>query len=80
MQLELARQGLGMVSSASYIAEGYPDLLRVPGTVLNTNRSLWLLLHSDLRRTTRVRRFVDFIAAETRQIGPQLRGQLPRQS
>lgn len=79
MQLELARQGLGMVSSASYIAEGYTDLLRVPGTVLNTNRSLWLLLHSDLRRTTRVRRFVDFIAAESRQIAPQLRGQLPRQ-
>ena len=44
----------------------------------SANRSLWLLLHSDLRRTTRVRRFVDFIAAETRQIAPQLRGQLPR--
>ncbi len=76
LQLSLARRGFGMVNTSVYFETLYPELARVPGSVLKFDRSLWLLLHSELRRTTRVRRFVDFMVAELKAIKPLLQGEL----
>ena len=38
------------------------ELIEVPGVRPAPDRTLWILLHSELRRTTRVRNFVDFLA------------------
>ena len=62
LQTHLVRQGLGMGIFPVYAAHQYPDLVHVPATPLKPDRSLWLLLHSDLRETTRVRLLVDHIA------------------
>ena len=40
----------------------HPDLVQVPGTEIKLGPSLWILLHTDLRRTVRVRRFVDHLS------------------
>lgn len=53
----------------------YPDLRQVPGTTLDYDRSLWILLHSDLRRTRRVRLFVDHLAAEFMVLKPAFQGE-----
>lgn len=63
MHLHLARAGAGMTVLASWVQARFPELQRVPGTDLDTRRSTWVLLHSDLRRVRRVRLFVDYLCA-----------------
>jgi len=72
LQLSLARRGFGMVRTSVYFARLYPELVPVPGTAPALDRPLWLLLHSELRRTARVRRFVDFLAQELMVLKPAL--------
>lgn len=76
MQLSLLRRGFGMLNTSIYFETIYPELVRVPGTEVTFERSLWLLLHTDLRRTARVRRFVDFMADELKALQPILQGEL----
>ena len=76
MQLNLLRRGFGMLNTCVYFQSVYPELVRVPGTSVSLDRHLWILLHSDLRRTARVRRFVDFLAAELMAMRPSLQGEL----
>ncbi|MDE0588889.1 LysR family transcriptional regulator [Halocynthiibacter sp. C4] len=63
MHLQMARAGAGMTVLASWVQSVFPELQRVPGTVLDERRSTWVLLHSDLRRVKRVRLFVDYLCA-----------------
>lgn len=76
LRLQLVRQGFGMGIFPAYVEQKYPDLMRVPGTSLSLQRSIWILRHEDLRRTTRVRRFVDFVAKELEKIQPMMQGLL----
>lgn len=64
MQLHLARQGFGIVRTMPLLAQNGLELVPVEGNEPQLDRTIWILLHSDLRRTTRVRRFVDFLADE----------------
>ena len=61
MHLHLARAGAGLAILAAWVPTKFPDIQRVPGTALDERRSLWVLLHSDLRRIRRVRLFVDYL-------------------
>lgn len=76
MQLNLARAGFGILNTSVYFETIYPELVRVPNTAVNLDRNLWILLHSDLRRTVRVRRFVDFLADHLMKMRPLLQGEL----
>lgn len=60
----LVQQGLGMSYLPTYVTHYAPKLVPVPGTVQDPDRSLWILLHTDLRRTTRVRLVVEYLARE----------------
>ncbi len=46
---------------AFYAAED-DTLVQMPGTELELNRWIWILMHGELRKTMRVRVFVDFMA------------------
>lgn len=72
LQLSLARQGLGMINSSVYFTTIYPELIAVPGIAPILDRNLWLLFHSELRRTVRVRRFIDFLSKELIALKPLL--------
>ena len=63
MHLHLARAGAGMTFLAAWVQARFPELQQVPGTVFDTRRSTWVLLHHDLRRVRRVRLFVDYLCA-----------------
>lgn len=54
--------GQGMAIMPVFGLHHFPDLVVVPDTPIVPDRSLWLLMHSDLRNTTRVRAVVDFLA------------------
>ena len=76
LQLSMARQGMGMVKTTSYFTSIYPELVAVPGAKPALDRNLWLLFHSELRRTTRVRRFIDFLSKELIALKPMLQAGL----
>ena len=63
MHLQLARAGAGIAVLPVWVEAKFPELQRVPGTKLDERRSIWVLLHSDLRRVRRVRLFVDYLCA-----------------
>lgn len=64
MQADAAASGMGLTYLPCFVGDADPGLTRVPGTEPVDDRSIWLLLHSDLRKTARVRVFVDFMAEE----------------
>lgn len=61
--ITLAASGLGMAYLACNLGDRHPDLIRAPFQKPMPYRSIWLLLHRDLKNTARVRLFVDFLAA-----------------
>lgn len=63
LQLEMARAGHGLTMLPCFLGDREPGLVRVPGAVPVPDRSIWLLSCPDLRRTARVRAFVDFVTA-----------------
>jgi DNA-binding transcriptional LysR family regulator len=74
MQLHLARQGFGIIRTMPLLAKNGLELVPVAGNEPQLDRAIWILLHSDLRRTTRVRRFVDFLADELIALKPIIQG------
>ena len=68
----MARLGMGMINSSVYFTTIYPELVPLPGARPALDRNLWLLFHSELRRTVRVRRFIDFMSKELIALKPML--------
>lgn len=65
-QMALAAEGVGLSYLPCFVAERYPGIVRAPFNEPVLDRSIWLLLHSDLRNTARIRLFVDFLARRIR--------------
>ncbi len=61
-QLTLAAAGAGLALLPCFVADGHSEVVRAPFQTPVPDRSLWLLLHADLRKTARIRLFVDFLA------------------
>lgn len=61
-QVDAAAAGVGMAWIPAFLGDPDPRIVRVPGAEVRKARSIWLLLHRDLRNTARVRAFVDFFA------------------
>lgn len=61
-QVELAAAGAGLTYIPCFIGDRDARLVRAPFQSPRPDRNLWLLLHGDLRKTARIRLFVDFIA------------------
>jgi DNA-binding transcriptional LysR family regulator len=60
--ITLAASGLGMAYLACNLGDRHPNLIRAPFQKPIPYRSIWLHLHRDLKKTARVRLFVDFLA------------------
>ena len=56
------RLGFGAAALPCFYADSDPDLCRLPNSPVNRGTDLWMLTHSDLRRTARMRLFRDFIS------------------
>ena len=62
--LEFALQGLGATLLPCFLGDRSPDLTRIGSPLPELDVGLWMLTHSDLRRSARVRAFMDFAGAE----------------
>jgi DNA-binding transcriptional LysR family regulator len=70
-----AKAGLGLAPLPCGIADLEPDLVRVAPLPDDFALDLWLLTHEDLRRTARIRAFLDFLAEALAKEAPLLGGQ-----
>jgi DNA-binding transcriptional LysR family regulator len=61
-QLAAARAGLGLAALPCFLADPEPALRRVLPPEPALASELWLLTHPDLRRTARVRAFMETLA------------------
>ena len=80
LQLEMARQKMGLVALPCMAGDRYPDLIRATKAPPLPSRDIWILTHEDLRRTARVRVFMDFAEKVIRDNKPLLLGELPEMS
>lgn len=76
MHISLLRQGCGISQLPVIYEHIFPDLCQIPGTPYELDRTIWILLHTDLRRTVRVRRFVDFLVKGLHELQSKMQGQL----
>lgn len=68
------RDGAGLGVLPCYLGDGDARLVRLGEPIPDLAVDLWLLTHPDLRRTARVRAFLDFVAGAMRDRGAQLAG------
>jgi DNA-binding transcriptional LysR family regulator len=61
---DLVVQGLGWAVLPCFLGERSPALIREGAILTDLDIGLWILTHTDLRRSARVRVFMDFAAAE----------------
>ena len=80
LQLEAAKQGLGIALLPCFLGDPELGLRRVPGSGILPGLSIWVLFHSDLRKTARVRAFVDFIVPAIQRHRALLHGEGPEVS
>ena len=62
--LEMAAQGFGACPLPCFLGEQSVGLTRIGRVLLEWDLGLWILTHSDLRRSARVRAFMDFAGAD----------------
>lgn len=78
LQIEMARAQMGLVMIPCIAGDSVPDLVRATRRDPTPSRDIWILTHEDLRRTARVRAFMDFAEMVLRDNKAVLLGQLPK--
>jgi DNA-binding transcriptional LysR family regulator len=73
-QLAAARAGLGLAALPCFLADPAPELSRILPPEPALAGELWLLTHPDLRRTARVRAFMETLARGLRRERARLEG------
>jgi len=73
-QLTSCRGGMGLAVLPTFLGDPEPDLVRLRPPQQELVTDLWLLTHPDLRRTARVRVFLDFLYEALRAARPLLAG------
>lgn len=74
-QLAAARAGIGLAALPCYLGDPEPGLRRaLPDPVPELTRELWIVTHTDLRRTARVRAFFDIVAEGLERERPLIEG------
>jgi DNA-binding transcriptional LysR family regulator len=65
---------VGLAVLPCYLGETDTRLRRFDKPLPDVSTELWLLTHEDLRRTARVRAFMEFAGPALAALGPLLRG------
>lgn len=73
-QLAAVRGGFGMTLLPCFVGDTERALVRVPGSALRAQATMWILAHGETRKTTRVRLFLDFLIGRLAAHGPVLAG------
>jgi DNA-binding transcriptional LysR family regulator len=75
MILQAVRLGLGIGPLACILARGDRSLERVPAAAPADLDALWLVVHTDVQRTSRVRAVIEGLEARLAEVGTELSGE-----
>ena len=78
LQVQLARAGMGLIMVPCIAADGVPGLVRATDRDPVPSRDIWILTHEDLRKTARVRAFMEFAEKILRDNRDALQGVLAK--
>ncbi len=73
-QMRAAEAGVGLALLPCFLGDASPALVRVLPPPAELVRELWIATHRDLRRTARVRAFMEFVGAALMRERPLLEG------
>lgn len=73
-----AEAGMGVAVLPCFMGDQSDQLIQMDTPIMDASSLLWLLTHEDLRRTARVRAFLDFMAEALQQDILLLEGRMPR--
>jgi DNA-binding transcriptional LysR family regulator len=77
-QLNAAKEGIGLAILPCYLGDPEPEIVRaLPEPLPERARELWIVTHSDLRRTARVRAFFDVVGDSLAACRPLFEGRMP---
>jgi DNA-binding transcriptional LysR family regulator len=81
-QLNAAKAGIGLAMLPCYLGDPEPALVRaVPDPIAALTRELWIITHTDLRRTARIQAFFELVGGGLAAERPLFEGRKPnRQS
>jgi len=74
LQVSAAQNGLGLALLPCFIGDRDPLLVRASSRKPTKALDLWLLTHSDLKRTARIKAFMAFAEKVMRELKPELQG------
>lgn len=63
VQMSAVAEGIGLALLPCYLGDREPRIVRAMPPIGELERELWLVTHEDLKRTARVRAFMDFVGA-----------------
>jgi DNA-binding transcriptional LysR family regulator len=78
VQLDAGRMGMGIAALPCYLADVEPSLVRLFPPEPELGLPMWLVIHSDLRRSARVRALVDHLYEALQTELPLLEGERPQ--
>ena len=73
--VEATRAGIGCGALCCFVGEQYPDLHRVLNGKLEHVREIWLVTHSEISSSARIRTVYDFLGKALEEDGDSLIGQ-----
>lgn len=76
-QLRAAEAGIGLALLPCFLGDSSPTLVRLMAPPAELLRELWIATHRDLRRTARIRAFMDFVGAALQRERALLEGKKP---
>lgn len=74
LQIAMSKAGLGLAMLPCFMVDGDPGLVRATQRAPIPARDIWILTHADLRRTARIRAFMDFAETVLRDCKPGITG------
>ena len=72
-----AGTGIGLAILPCYLADPNPLLVRIGAPISELASDLWLLVHPELARVTRMRTFMDAMYDDVQQVRPLFEGLRP---
>lgn len=78
VQHRLCRDGVAMAQLPCFIGDRDQQLVRVPGAKTINGTDAWVVYHPDLKGTTRIQKFSEFVVSRAAANADLIEGRLPR--
>ncbi len=80
LQVKACELGMGVAILPCFVGDSNPKLIRIPPYTTEAKYDLWLLMHPDLRKHTKIQQFVRYLTEQIGLLNPLFEGKKPQGS